>query len=66
MDGYVTVGEDYPNELIVRPVSEELEEFEIIMSHVTPNEFVLDIDEDEREYGKLMRAGAAIGMYINI
>ena len=62
VDGYVTVGKDYPDELIVLPVEEELEGLEIIISHVMPNDFVLDIDEDEREYGKLVRAGAIIGI----
>ena len=61
MDGYVLVGDEYPNELIIRPVEEEVEDFEIVINHIRPDDFVLDIDEDEEEYGQLMIAGQVIG-----
>jgi hypothetical protein len=61
MDGYVLVSKEFPYELVIRPVEEEVEDLEMVISHVTPDEYVLAIDEDEEEYGQFMEAGAIIG-----
>ena len=55
------MSKEQENELIVRPVDEDLANFEIVISHITPDEYVLDIEKDEEEYGQLMEAGAIIG-----
>ena len=49
----------------MRPVDDELEEFEITINHVTPDPYVLDIEEDEA-YGQLMIAGAVIGKVLAV
>ena len=61
MDGYVLVGTEDPDEIVIRPVEEEMEDFEITINHITPDDYVLDIEEDEEEYGQLMEAGTVIG-----
>ena len=63
VDGYVVVGKEFPDELIIRPVDEEMEDFEITINHITPDDFVLDIEEDEEADGQLMDAGDIIGNF---
>ena len=66
MDGYVLVGTEHPDEIVIRPVEEEMEDLEMIISHITPDDYVLDIEEDEEEYGQLMEAGTVIGENENV
>ena len=61
LDGYVLVGSEHHNEIILRPNDEAMENYEIVISHVAPQEFIRDIEEDEKEYGVEVEAGTIIG-----
>ena len=61
LDGYVLVGKEHENEVIIRPTDEAMEGYEIVISHVKPSQFVNDIDKDEEEYGIEVESGTIIG-----
>ena len=64
LDGYVLISKHRPNEVIVRPVDENMEDYELVISHIEPVEFITDIEEDEEDYGVEMEAGMIIGMLV--
>ena len=49
--------------MIVRPVDEDLEEYEIVITHIRPDDTMTeDLDDEEEKYGVLIESGTIIGM----
>ena len=61
-DGYVLVGTKNKDEVIVRPTDDAMEDYDIIITHVTPSDFLMNADEDEHIHGIQVGSGTVIGI----